>query len=197
MVNTIAEVIVAYYTVVRSKQQIKAIQEQMGVSEERVKLAERKLEVGTGGKPELLQAKVDLNAFRTEIFTQETLIGRFKEELRGLVGLQLPQTFDVADTIIIDLNLRKEDITDNIDNKNYDLLSARKSVLIADLVTKERRGEQYPFLTFNSNYNFNRNENTVAINNFAPLNSQNSGINYGLSITWPILSNFRIKREIK
>ncbi|MBT1703563.1 TolC family protein, partial [Chryseosolibacter indicus] len=62
MVNTIATVIGNYYDIVRQKQQLKAVQEQMSVSEERVKLAERKLEVGTGVKPELLQARVDLNA---------------------------------------------------------------------------------------------------------------------------------------
>jgi outer membrane protein TolC len=197
MVNTVADVIAAYYNVVRSKQQIRAILEQMGVSEERVKLAETRLQVGTGGKPELLQAKVDLNAFRTQILTQETLVGRFKEELRGLVGMELPQSFDVADTIIIDLNLRKDTLTNDIDNKNYELLVARKNVEIAGLITKERRGEQYPFLSFNSNYNFTRNENTVAINNFAPLNSQSRGLNYGLSVSLPLLNNFRIKREIK
>ncbi len=40
MVNTIAQVITNYHNIVRQKQQLKAIREQMGVSEERVKLAE-------------------------------------------------------------------------------------------------------------------------------------------------------------
>src|SRR5690606_3998596 len=64
MVNTVASVINNYYFIVALKQQLKATQEQMAVSEERVKLAELKLEVGTGGKPELLQAKIDLKIGR-------------------------------------------------------------------------------------------------------------------------------------
>ena len=36
----------------------------MTINEERVKLADKKLSVGLGTKPELLQAKVDLNAQR-------------------------------------------------------------------------------------------------------------------------------------
>src|SRR6478609_3881887 len=65
MVNTIATVINNYYNIVRQKQQLNATRELMAVNEERVKLAERKLAVGIGAKPELLQAKVDLNAQKT------------------------------------------------------------------------------------------------------------------------------------
>ena len=74
MVNTIASVATNYYNIIRQKQQLRAIQEQMAVSEERVKLAERKLQVGTGAKPELLQAKVDYNAQRTQVVQQQALI---------------------------------------------------------------------------------------------------------------------------
>lgn len=48
MMNSAAAIIVNYYNIVRQKQQLKATQELMLVSEERVKLAERKLQVGTG-----------------------------------------------------------------------------------------------------------------------------------------------------
>lgn len=197
MVNSIAEVIANYYDVVRGKQQLKAIQEQIAVSEERVKLAERKLQVGTGGKPELLQAKVDYNEQRTQTYTQRTLIGQLKQELNGLVGMQLPLDYDVADTIIINLDLRKEDIAYNLENTNFSLLAAQKDISIANQIIKERKGERYPFLYLNSNYNFTKNENTVAINNFSPLFSQSKGFNYGFSVTFPIINNLNNRRLIK
>src|SRR5690606_39155029 len=89
MVNTIATVIANYYDIVRQKQQLKAIQEQMAVNEERVRLAEKKLQVGTGVKPELLQAKVDFNAQRTQVLEQEAIIAQLKEQLNFLAGMQL------------------------------------------------------------------------------------------------------------
>ena len=46
VINSTAEVINAYYIIVRQKQQLKAIEEQMSINEERVKLADRKLSVG-------------------------------------------------------------------------------------------------------------------------------------------------------
>ena len=46
IVNSVAAVINNYYNIVRQKQQLKAIEDQMGINEERVKIAEKKLSVG-------------------------------------------------------------------------------------------------------------------------------------------------------
>ncbi|HJW31100.1 MAG TPA: TolC family protein, partial [Saprospiraceae bacterium] len=61
VVNKVADVVKAYYDIVRQKQQLKALEEQMSISQTRVDLARRKLEIGMGAKPELLQSQVDLN----------------------------------------------------------------------------------------------------------------------------------------
>ena len=194
MVNTIASVIVNYYDIVRQKQQLKAIQEQMSVSEERVKLAEKKLQVGTGIKPELLQAKVDYNAQRAQVLQQEAMIAQLKEQLNNIVGLQLPPVYDVADTIIIDLDLRQDEHFQNLDNTNYSLLSARRNVSIASLLLRERRAEYLPFINFNAAYNFSRNDNTLQINPFGPVYNRTEGFNYGFSVTLPILNGFNTRR---
>jgi outer membrane protein TolC len=194
MVNTIASVISNYYDIVRQKQQLKATLEQMGVNEERVKLAERKLEVGTGIKPELLQARVDLNAQRAQVVQQETLISQLKEQLNARVGLQLPESYDVADTIVIDLSLRSDESFQNPENTNYQLLAARKNLNIAGMSVRERRGEYFPFLDFNAAYNFARNDNTRLINPFSPVYSQTTGLNYGFTLNVPILNGFNQRR---
>ena len=197
MVNTIAQVATGYYDIVRQKQQLNAIREQMGVSEERVRLADRRLAVGTAAKPELLQAKVDLNSQRTAVLVQETLIAQLKDQLNGLVGMQLPTVYDVSDSIILDLNIREEAIATNIDNTNFSLLSAKRDLDIAALQLKERKGEKYPFLNFNSSYNYTRNESNLATNPFSPLTNQNRGLNYGFSVTFPIINGFLNRRNIQ
>ena len=193
MVNTIAAIIINYYDIVRQKQQLKAIQEQMSVSEERVKLAEKKLQVGTGIKPELLQARVDYNAQRTQVLQQETIIAQLKEELNNIVGLQLPAQYDVADTIIIDLDLRDESF-DNLDNTNYSLLASRRDLNIAALELRERRAEYLPFINFNAAYNFSRNDNRKQINPFGPVFNQTEGFNYGFSLSVPLLTGLNTRR---
>lgn len=194
MVNTIAAVIINYYDIVRQKQQLKAIEEQMSVSEERVKLAEKKLQVGTGIKPELLQARVDYNAQRTQVLQQEAIIAQLKEQLRNIVGLQLPSVYDVADTILIDLNLQPNEDFQNLDNTNYSLLSARRNLNIASLSLRERRAEYLPFFNFNAAYNYSQNDNTRQINPFGPVFNRTEGFNYGFSMTLPILNGFNTRR---
>lgn len=194
MANTIAAVTINYYGIVREKQQLKAIQEQMSVSEERVKLAERKLEVGTGIKPELLQARVDYNAQRAQVIQQESTIAQLKEQLNAAVGQQLPAVYEVSDTILIDLGLRAEEIITNIENTNFGLMAARQNVRVANLSLRERRAEYLPFLNFNAAYNYSKTDNTRLINPFSSVYSQQEGYNYGFSVNLPILTGFNTRR---
>lgn len=195
MVNTIAETIANYYDIVRQKQQLKAIVEQMSVSEERVKLAEKKLQVGTGIKPELLQARVDYNAQRAQVLEQESMIAQLKQKLNALVGLQLPGNFEVADTIVIDLNLRPDDFLSNFENSNLSLQAARENIRISSLALKERKAEYLPFFNFNAAYSYTNTDNTRLVNPYGTLLFRQDGFNYGFSVTVPILTGFSARRE--
>jgi outer membrane protein len=197
MVNTIASIASNYYDIVRQKQQLKAIQEQMSVSQVRVQLAERRLDVGIGARPELLQAKVDYNAQRTQVLQQEALILQLKDRLNALVGLQLPPTYDVSDTIILNLNLRQEELASSIENTNFGLQSSRSEIGISNLSLRERRAELLPFFNFNASYNYSRTDNTRLINPFAALYNQTTGYNYGFTVNVPILTGFNQRRLVQ
>jgi outer membrane protein TolC len=138
---------------------------------------------------------VDYNAQRAQVLQQQTLIAQLKETLNNSVGLQLPPQYDVADTIIIDLDLRADESFQNLDNTNYTLLAARRNLNIANLTLRERRAEYLPFLNLNAAYNFSRNDNTRLINPFAAVYSQTEGLNYGFSVTLPILTGLNTRRQ--
>lgn len=195
MTNTISSVIIIYYDIVRQKQQLKATIEQMSVSEERVKLAQRKLDVGTGIKPELLQARVDYNAQRAQVLQQESLIIQLKQQLNVAVGLQLPAQFEVSDTIIIDTNVDEEILSTNLETANYGLMAQRENLHIAHATLRENRSFYFPTLSLNGAYTYNRNDNVRLINPFGPVFSLSDGFNYGLTLNVPILNNFNVRRS--
>ena len=58
VVLTIADVMAVYYDIIRQQQQLKAVDEQIELSSDRLKLAQYKFDVGTGAKPDVLQARV-------------------------------------------------------------------------------------------------------------------------------------------
>lgn len=197
VINTVAAVINNYYNIAAQKQQLKAIQEQMGVSEERVKLAQNRLDIGVGAKPDVLQSKVDLNAFRAAILTQETLIEQLKEQLNQLMNVGLNTKYDVQDSIPINERIGVGDIQNNIENTNPELLIAKKNIDIANITLKEYKADQFPAVRFNSVYNFSRTDNKAVINPFSPLFNQSRGFNYGFTVGIPILNNFNTRRLIK
>lgn len=197
MVNTVSDVVLNYYDIVRQKQQLKAIEEQMAVSDERVKLANRKIEVGIGARPEFLQAKVDYNTYKTQAIEQQATIQQLKEQLNLLTGLQLATVYEVSDTIIINMDLRQEEIAGGIEARSFLLQSARKNVEIAGLTIRERRAELFPTLTFNAAYAYSGTDNKVLINPLSTVFSQSSGYNYGFAISAPIFNGFNKKREIQ
>ncbi len=196
MMNSTASVMTNYFNIVRQKQQLQAIVELTSVNEERVKLAERKLNVGTGSKPELLQAKVDLNVQRVQALLQETLIQQLKDQLNNLVGMALPEVYDISDSIPINSSLTLESIIQDIELSNQSILAAKKNIDVATTAVWENKATRSPVINFNSSYNFSKQENKLQVSPVSQQFSQTNGYNYGFSLTIPILNTFNVKRNI-
>jgi outer membrane protein len=194
---TVSEVVKTYYDIVRQKQQLRAIEEQMGLNEERVRQAEKKINTGLGAKPELLQAKVDLNAQIASRIKQLTLIDQLKDQLNQLLGSVQNTDYEVADSIPINHDLVMPDILAGAMSLNPSLTLANQNIKIAKLTLRERKAERFPTLSLNSAYNFSRTKNYAVVNNFTPLFNRNLGFNYGLTATIPILNNFNVRRQIR
>lgn len=197
VVNSVAAVVNNYFGIVRQKELLRAIDEQITVYEERVQLADKKLSVGLGSKPELLQAKVDYNAQKSAQLTQLSLIAQLRDQLNQLIGFKLGSVYDVADSIPLNLSLQYGEFAEKYENTNPMLLAAKKSIDVANLTVKEQKAGLWPSLTFNSSYNFARTNNSVVVNQNQPFYNQNRGFNYGLGLNVPILNGFNVRRLIK
>ena len=197
VINTVAAVINTYYDIVRQKQQLVAFEEQMSVMEEQVKLSQRRLEIGVGAKPEVLQGSIDLNTLKTNQLRQITLIDQLKDALNQLMNVEPAATYEVSDSIPVDKNIILGDIVSGAEMSNAELLIARKNIEIAKLTLEERKAERLPIVSFNSAYNFSKTDNKTTVNPFAPLFNQNAGLNYGFTASIPILNNLNTRRLMK
>jgi outer membrane protein len=197
LVNTVATVINTYYNIVRQKQQLSAVEEQMDLSQERAKLAQYKLDIGVGTKPDVLQAKLDVNAQKAAQLQEQTLISQLKEQLNQLMNVKQSTLYDVSDSIPINSTLSMGEIQQTMELTNPALLIAKKNIDIANLTLKERKAERFPTLNFNSAYNYNRLNNKKVLNSFSTLFNQTKGLNFGFTATIPILNNFVNRRNIR
>jgi outer membrane protein TolC len=202
--NTVAEVITTYYNIVRQKQQLRAVEDQMSISQTRVDLSQRKLDIGVGAKPDVLQSKVDLNAQRAARLQELALINQLKEVLNHLMfpapsGTITPATtdYEVSDSIPINFMISLDEIRSGLDQMNPLLQMAEKNIDIAELSLEEIKADRWPVVEFNSAYNFNRVNNNVTLNPALPFYNRNSGFVYGFSAFIPILNHRNTHRLIR
>jgi outer membrane protein len=187
----IADVMRAYYNVIRQQELYKGIQEQMDLFEERLRIAQTRLEVGKGNQLDVLQAQSDLNVQKTQLTRQKQAIGLAKMTLNQAMTIDLNFDYNINDSFRLtnDFNLSNLINTSFQENLAVSLLKKQEGILM--LTKQEIESLKKPRLTFNSALNFNRNDNTAGLF----LVNQNSGLNAGLALTYPLYEGGNIKRQ--
>lgn len=196
VVNSVAEAMRLYFDIVRQQNQQAAIREQIALAGERLKLAQYKFDVGTGTKQDVLQAQIDANAQRSLLLSAEAAVDNLKQQLNNVTGLALGVNWQPADSISIAPLLTLDTLQAGIEQFNPGLLQFSRQREVANLLLRERRAERYPIATFNTAYNFTRNNNLTVINPFQPLFNQVQGLNYGFVLNVPIFNNYINRRNI-
>lgn len=193
MENVIATTMNAYYYVVSQKQLIQATLKAIEIYREREKIAALKLEIGSGSKLDLLQAKVDLNAQRSLLLQQKNNLTAAKIKLNQLMAQAPNGDFDVEDSITNHYNPSLEDLKTSSQTQNYSVLFAERNMKEKTYLLREIRSQYFPQLGFNMNYNFTRTENQAG---FLLLN-QALGLNMGVNLSWNLFNGSYLNTQRK
>ncbi|HLP33649.1 MAG TPA: TolC family protein [Bacteroidia bacterium] len=189
--QTLQEVLTAYYNLVRQQYVVKVNEQNLKLSDERVRLAGNRYEVGTGSKLDYLQSKVDRNNDKTLLIQLQQALETSKIQLNQLLAREVRTTFKVADSLEVDSTLSYDNLFKDVQSKNSVLkfTDLQRSVALQDL--RLVRAQQMPSLNFNSGYTYNRSKTTAG---FLLLN-QNNGLNFGLNASVPLFAGFNMKRQ--
>jgi outer membrane protein len=189
--QTLQEVLTAYYNLVRQQYVVKVNEQNLKLSDERVRLAGNRYEVGTGSKLDYLQSKVDRNNDKTLLIQLQQALETSKIQLNQLLARDVRTTFKVADSLEVDSTLSYDNLFKDVQSKNsvLKLTDLQRSVALQDL--RLVRAQQMPSLNFNSGYTYNRSKTTAG---FLLLN-QNNGLNFGLNASVPLFAGFNMKRQ--
>jgi outer membrane protein len=193
MEQQIEQLAIIYFQTVKQEQLIKGIEATMQVSQERIKLYERKLDIGAGSNVELLQAKLDYNAQKSNLLSQKSLLSEYKSNLLAFLKTDANANIEV-DTIIEFENVNSlDEIKQKIEQSNQSVMFAKRNVQVQTQALKELQSLSLPRVGLTSAYNFTRNENAAG---FSLLN-QNLGYNFGVNLTWNIFNGFNTRNQIK
>jgi outer membrane protein len=191
--NTIQEVTILYYQIVKQEQLIKGINAAMAVSDERIKIADKKKALGSGSNVEVLQAKLDLNAQKSSLISQKYVLNEYKSNLLLQLKIDANKSFVVDSTFAFEGLQSMQEIKAQVDQLNTAIRFADKNVLIAQQNVKELQSQRFPSLGLTSNYLFSRSQNEAG---FALFN-RNLGLNTGFTFSWNLFNGLRTSNQIK
>lgn len=190
--NTVAQVINAYASVVRQKQQLVAIDTAMSLAKVRMEIAQRTFEIGTAAKTDYLQAQVDYNASRAAHLTQEANLRQAKDSLLIAIGRDQFNDYDVEDSLHLNKSLTFRDKADWM-MVNFSRQLAQQQKYIAQYDLKLAKAAQLPRLDLTGAYNYNK---TISGAGFALFNRA-YGPQGGLTLSVPIFNGFNVQRQKK
>ncbi|MEX1054878.1 MAG: TolC family protein, partial [Rhodothermales bacterium] len=192
MEDVLADVVLAYYDLVRQQEQIEVQREAIGISEERLRIAELRRDLGSASELEVRRAQVDLNADRAALLRQEISLSSAKTSFSRLLAREGGFNFSVADTIYVRRDLNPDEIESIALRRNRSLAYARQAEITADLSRAEERADWLPTVRLQAGYALNDFTEEIGLPAARP-----PGLNYGLSASWGIFDGFNRKRRIQ
>ncbi|MCW3083108.1 MAG: Outer rane efflux protein [Bacteroidetes bacterium] len=190
--NTMQQVALSYFQVVKQQQLIRGINAAKAVSEERIKIADKKLTIGSGSNVDLLQAKLDMNALRSQLLTEQNSLSEYKSNLLTLLKVDPFSSIAVDTDFTFETIKSVDEIKQSIEKTNSSVLFAQKNISVYNQYIKEVRSQALPKLALNANYLFGRNENSAG---FTLLN-QNLGYNLGFTFSWNLYNGWNTHNQI-
>lgn len=191
--QTTAEVLQAYYQIVRTRLNERALAEVITLNEERLRIAEARLAAGFAAQTDALQARIDLNQRRADLLNQQIQTDASKRALNRLL-VRPPETpFDVDENLLNTYKPDRNVLLEKMMTQNPGLLSLRKNAEISALVVDENTTLNKPRITGIGQFNTLRSDNA---SDFI-LNNTRAGLTVGASMVIPLYTGGNYKRQVE
>lgn len=191
--ETLYNVISTYYNIVTLTERLQATQEQIGLYQDRFVLTQRKFEIGTGAKYEVLEAEVDLNEQKSLLLSLQNSIDIGKSTLNNLLGKSPSTSYQIIDTIIVQPLPSLLDAQQKIELQNPDFLLANSNLFVLMQNEKVINSQRLPSVDLNGFYNFARSKSNAG---FTLLN-QTYGPSGSIGLSIPIFNGGLIKKQLQ
>jgi len=188
--NTIAQVMVSYYDIIRQQSYQKTIEKSIQAAEVKLSIVENQQKIGLSNNADLFQSQVDLNDLKQTFISQQLVASQSQTDFLTLLNVTITRSYAFQDTILIDRNLKIDSIMSYLE-KNPEVVAAGMQVKISEQLVKETAAQRYPTLRMNAGFNYSRAQSSGG---FFLLN-QTYGPFVGASLNVPIYNGDIFKRQ--
>jgi len=192
--NLVADITSEYYNLVQQGGMLNNLKYAVELSQERVRIDKERFLLGSGSKMQLLQSQVYLNSDSSLLVKQYEMVRASHIRLNEYLGLDsIENYFLIADTTIQLLPVPDYPaLLETTLAANTSLELGRRKIEIAGFDKAIVMSRSYPYLTVSGGYGYNY----YTYQSGTLQNSQNLGLNYGITLGFNIFDGFNRKREI-
>lgn len=191
ILTTIADVITAYYDVVRQQKLVIAADSAIDISVFREKIAKTKLQLGRGSKLDVLTAQVDYNTDTSNYLQQKNALQVAKVRLNQLMVRNVNLTFSVDNNIDIDQALVYSQLAELAIKQNPNVQNVFINQRVASLNLKSIKGARYPVVSLNSGYSRTNSTTPTGFNQKFAAN----GFTYGVTASLNLFNGFLQRQQ--
>lgn len=192
--NLIALISNTYYDIIRQSLRVNNFKKGLEISNDRLKLAKDRYEVGQGSKVDYYSAQVDYNEDKALLIAQEQAFTNTKIGFNTLLIKEYKADFSINNTINLLPKLTLSELKISALSQNPALIGAILSKKISDLDTKNIQSQQKPQIDLLAGYNLNNVANGAG---FGVEKGSSDVFNYGLRATINIFDGYNQKRRIQ
>ena len=192
--NLIALISSTYYDIIRQSLRVNNFKKGLEISNDRLKLAKDRYEVGQGSKVDYYSAQVDFNEDKALLIAQEQAFINTKIGFNTLLIKEYKADFSINNTIDLLPKLTLSELKISALSQNPALIGAILSKKISDLETKNIQSQQKPQIDLLAGYNLNSVANGAG---FGVEKGSSDVFNYGLRATINIFDGYNQKRRIQ
>ena len=192
--NLISLISSSYYDLIRQNLRVNNFKKGLEISNDRLKLAKDRYEVGQGSKVDYYSAQVDYNEDKALLIAQEQSYLNTKISYNTLLVRNHREEFNVDSKIDLLPKLNLPELKEFALKQNPTLISALLTKKITDLDTKSIQSSQMPQIDLLAGYNMSQVNNGAG---FGVQRGTSDVLNYGLRATINIFDGYNQKRRVQ
>jgi len=187
--QTIVQIIQAYYNLVTQKDLKEAAEQQLKISEDRLKRVKLRRDMGAATRVEYLNAEVAVNADRSQLHSAELSLLIARNSLNLLMGKSHDSALDVNDEIVLtditgDMGIWKKEALD----KNAVLTIQQKILRLEKYNRGMERANFLPTIALRGSYDMSASAIDAG---FASFDRDQTNAGAALTLSLPIFAGFR------
>ena len=188
--NTLLQLYTQFYSVAQLRENIKALEKMLDLTERRLERAEIQYDFGQGSRIDVLNARVDISRDSVNLLNALQQLENAKRDLNVTMGEDVDHDFLISTDVSYDVSSTKNDLLQQALEQNIGIKLADQDRLISELDLSIIDAQRKPKISANAGLNYTYQDNPSG--SFISSSTSN-GLNLGVSLNWNLFDGGRRK----